>query len=233
MPTRQLTEIEQQSLVRLEAVVDRFVAGLEEGLPALLEIQRRQLWKAYADDFWDYVALRWGKHARTIRRMLTREEVVETVCDDFGQTVCEDGSAANKSNDKSEIPKPSQAAACELNRLKGRPQAQKEDWLAAVEEARADGRRNPRRSDVRKVIDARLAAEAEDDPPPEEITATQDESARRADRRRREELVLKGQKLLNRALETFIKAAGREACDEAGVLGSIALALEGSARLIG
>ena len=146
---RTLDPTDRQLLARLEAAIDRGLAGTNEAFEALLEIQQKQLYLASHDDFWEYVDSRWPTSKRHIYRLLARERVVENV------------SAADRSDPLGhKAPVPNERQARELARLPANDQPPV--WEAVCAMAKAT-RKRVTAAALREAVDQFLSAEEEAD----------------------------------------------------------------------
>lgn len=189
--------------MRLEARVDQGLAGTDDALAALLEIRRRRLHEAATADvagdeprWWAYVRRRWPHSERHVRRLLAAAEVVENVAEEAEED--EEPSGPDGHSPTRRVRSPNEAQAREMNRLTGRPEAQKRVWDAARRQARAEGRRVTATL-VRESVDRLLAAEAEDDPTPEQVRGRQEELAGRSRAAAEARAVAEVSRLLERA----------------------------------
>lgn len=164
------TYTDRALLTRLEARVDQGLRGTEDALDALLEIQRRQLFKLVATDFWEYCRQRWPSGERHIRRLLAAVEVVNTVAPeadpngDLGQS-------------SPSVRKPNERQARELARLP--KDAQAEVWTALVHNCEADEQRITAKV-VEKAVDDYLAAVSGEEPSAEEVARAEEQARRRS-----------------------------------------------------
>ncbi len=198
---RTLDSTDKQLLSRLEAAVDRGLAGTHEAVHSLLEIQRRQLYLATHDDFWEYVKARWPDSERHIYRLLARERVAEVVCtpDPMGQTP----------------PQPNERQARELNRLPA--EDQQPVWAAVVTLAKATKKRVTAKA-VAEAVDQCLAAETDT----EAVAEATEERHRRASAEVDREVIESWQGTVRRANRRLSRRLGERVAEALDLMGQAA-----------